>query len=133
MVGTMIEDPVQDIVNTAAEAVPLALGLKKWAAFKTGVAYLKTVCVAAGKSVPIVAVLGSGVPAISQATPTPPARPEEVGPHVPSTRQGDTTLLEGAHVLELVSATTGSMAYESTTSSGGYIYKTFYRTYTLKE
>jgi len=73
--GLMADDPLSEVVDTAAEAVPLAISPKKWIAFKTALSYVKTMLATAGKFVPVVAMLG-GPPAISQA---PPARVEDVG------------------------------------------------------
>jgi hypothetical protein len=76
-----LRELLNQIVDAGFNLVALLISPKKWTAFQTALSYSKTMLATAGKFMPIVAVLTGGQPTISQ---TPPARPEEVGPHMPS-------------------------------------------------
>jgi hypothetical protein len=106
------DDILNEIVETTvAEGVPLYVAPKRWTAFKTALAYWKTMRAAAVAVFPALAVSLSGQTTISQVQL---GKPEE---HQASHADAGEATLEGES-LELVSATANHV-------EPGYIYKTF--------
>src|ERR1700758_3512036 len=81
------DNPLNETIDTAAEAVTLSTNRKKMVAMKTGRAYFKTMLAAMVKMVPAVAILAGGPTAISQQQELV-RKPDE---HVPSQSQSQPT------------------------------------------
>ena len=113
-----ILDTIQD---TALESVPLAIAPKKWLAFKTAWSYVRTMSATVGKAVPIVAAVGgAGSPAISQVPP--PARVEDVGPHIPSQGHGSAEPMRSVIVATTSAAPFSLTGWELRSEQGKFYY-----------
>jgi hypothetical protein len=77
------DNPLNETVDTAAEAVTLSINPKRMVAMKTARAYIKSMLAATAKLVPAVAILTGGPSAISQQQELV-RKPDE---HVPSQSQ----------------------------------------------